>query len=551
MVAIPSAAEDVLTPEELEMWIEIIEEAHTNPQFLEYLKEKDPKAFEFFVGQMRRVQSVGARRLWRAADGGPGAARPEQLLPGTPGSFSRDILWRVWLIMAGRGAGKSWAAAHAVREILLDREWRSPPHFALVSATLEDVRIDMIEGALEQVLGDEIDRYNRSSLEIWLKNGAFLKGYSSERPSRLRGPNFVGAWADEVAAWLDADLAPSEGDTTWSNLEFATRSADGGDWSPRIIATTTPKPVRLLRVVDKNDDFHPGLVDDPEVVVSHMTTTENRKNLAPAFYRRLRSRYEGTRIGQQEIEGILLDQIEGALWSMDTIAGMRSSYRALSGLVGGWKSMAVAVDPTIGDGAASNDECGIMVGCLGFDGKVYVVEDATVKGPPTVWCKAVGDAYFKWGANLVIAERNQGGELVKEALHRYISDLPLQLVHAKDSKRARAEGPALLCEQGEVKFAYQRQSNTEFALLQNQLMTWDPINDTESPDRLDAFVYLVQHFRPARFTARANSVGRHSVGSRGRARRARRHAAGAKQNPLNRRDPARNPRSKSRTRRTR
>ena len=517
---LPSEAEELLTPDEIDEWCDLLDEIEQEPLFLHWLEQNNPGILEEFRGIMRNVHALAAQKMWRLADGSPGTARPPQLMPGTPGSASDRIDWRVWLLLAGRGSGKSFAAAQAVRELLIGREWQRPPRFALVSSTLEAVRLDMIEGALLPVLGPLVEKYNRSSLEIFLVNGARLKGYSSERPGRLRGPNFVGAWADEVATWLDADHAPSE-DSTWSNLEFATRADDNGTWEPRIIATTTPKPVRLLRIIDTHDDFYPGLVDDPAVVVTKMRTHDNLNNLAQGFAKRIVSRYEGTRLAAQELDGELLDQIEGALWTLDTVDLMRSDLSILNGPTGGYKRVVVSVDPTMGDGSVSNDECGIIVGCIGEDNRVWILDDCTVKGPPSKWCQAVGEAFQKWEAGVVLVEVNQGGTLVKETLNRYWDGLPIVSVRARDGKRIRAEGPALLCEQGEVKLA--RTSAQKFALLTDQLMTWDPLDkDAPSPDRLDAFCQLIAYLKPAVAKQRIDSDGRLYRNARGRQRRIRR-----------------------------
>jgi phage terminase large subunit-like protein len=484
LLTLPVEAEEVLDFDEIEAWCDLLDEIEADPEFLLWLEAEAPQTLHEFELTLRNIHSLSADKLWRLSDGTPGCARPPQLMPGTPGSASDRTDWRVWLILAGRGSGKSFAAAQAVRELLTGREWQQPPRFALVSATLEGVRQDMIEGVLLRVLGPLVRRYNRSTLEIFLHNGAHLKGYSSERPDRLRGPNFIGAWADEISSWLDADHAPSE-DSTWSNLEFATRADDSGTWEPRIIATTTPKPVRLLRVADQHDDFYPGLADDSDVVVTRMRTHDNLGNLAKGFARRIISRYQGTRLASQELDGELLDEIEGALWTMETIEKMRSTFSMLNGPVGGYHKVYVAVDPTVGDGNVSNDECGIIVGCLGADGNVWILEDATVKGPPSLWCRVVGEVYQRWNAEKVIVEKNQGGNLLKETLNRYWDGLPIATVWGREGKRVRAEGPALLCEQGEVKLAC---SGTvgRFELLCNQLTTWDPVDSkAASPDRLD------------------------------------------------------------------
>lgn len=801
---LPAEAEELLTPAEIDEWCELLDEIEQEPLFLHWLEQNNPGILEEFRGIMRNVHALAAQKMWRLADGTPGTARPAQLMPGTPGSASDRTDWRVWLLLAGRGSGKSFAAAQAVRELLIGREWQRPPRFALVSSTLEAVRLDMIEGALLPVLGPLVRKYNRSSLEIFLENGAHLKGYSSERPGRLRGPNFVGAWClereapvlmadgsqreigsirpgdmvatrsgprrvkwagltrrraevwglplsdgtvlratadhpvwvcgagwvrlsdirpgdtliacsslgrrpgwntqasggiatatattrinsadyciggstrttsdrsrmgswsttrmaiegtltpptwkpslvaitsgttapsrqgawspptqrngeggsthsgpsdsqssgsassavsltnrrppipagarssvrgepggtltcvaaasplrtadvydltvegaheffahgvlvhncDEIASWLDADHAPSE-DSTWSNLEFATRADDNGTWEPRIIATTTPKPVRLLRIIDKHDDFYPGLVDDPNVVVTKMRTYDNLGNLAQGFAKRITSRYEGTRLAAQELDGELLDQIEGALWTIDTINLMRSDLSILNGPVGGYKRVVVSVDPTMGDGSVSNDECGIIVGCIGEDDRVWILDDCTVKGPPSKWCQAVGEAFQRWEAGSVLVEVNQGGTLVKETLNRYWSGLPIRTVRAKDGKRIRAEGPALLCEQGEVKLACS--DGRKFPLLTDQLMTWDPLDkDAPSPDRLDAFVQLILHLKPAVAKTVIDVDTKLYRNARGRQRRIRRPGgpnnpyARAKKRPVQHRRP--------------
>ena len=527
MAVLPKEAEELLSDSAIDEWAELLQQIEENPAFLHFLKETNPVLLNHFNSTMGRLHAEAARKLWRSRDGQPGSARPEQLIPGTPGSASERGDWRVWLLMAGRGSGKSFAAAQAIRE-LCERDWVTPrPSIALVSTTLEAVRTDMIEQYLEPILGPMIRKYNRADLEIFLKNGVHLKGYSSERPNRLRGPNFVAAWVDEVAALLDADKAPSE-DSTWSNLEFATRADDDGTWEPRIIATTTPKPVRLLRVIDRQDDYWPGLVDDPDVVITHMRTYDNLDNLAGGFRRRIISRYEGTRLAEQELDGRLLDEVEGALWSQGTINRMRRSFDELRGRVGGYHRVVVSVDPTIGDGSVSNDECGIIVGCMGNDNKVWILDDRSIKGPPSAWCRAIGEAYTYWGASYALAEINQGGTLVREALGRYYENIPVKTVRAFDGKYVRAEGPALLCEQDEVRFA------GRFPILSDQLTTWDPIEKRdESPDRLDAFVQLIHHLKPARAVS-SGSTGRLYRGARGRRRQARRS--------VRRRNPTRDPR---------
>lgn len=475
---------------EHELVHQVLEEVRKGTGFLEWLEEKHEELFDELPSIIHRVQSSHRVEGWRGVQ-----ARPDQLLPGTPGSFSDRVDWRTWLIMGGRGGGKSRSASEALRELLVLTDWiEGAPKCALVSTTLDAVRIDMVEGQLEQVLGDDIDRYNRSTVELWLKNGAYLKGYSSERPRRLRGPNFHLAWADEPANWLDAHLAPSE-DSTWSNLEFATRMDDGGRWSPRIIATTTPKPVRLLRIRNTEDDHYPGIVDDPDTVISNVRTMENIDNLAAIFKKRVIGRYQGTRLGAQELEGRLLDASEHALWHPEQISELRIPLHRML-LPGARGLTVVGVDPSAGDG--SGDECGIVVASklLDSDGwstdQAAIVDDRSMRGRPSAWADAVLKAYNDWNADMVVVEINQGHEMAKETLLRASPNLPIRGVYAMRGKEVRAEPIALLTDQGRVRFA------GSFLLLEDQLCTWEPDQGMPSPDRLDAFVYAMMYLLPAR-----------------------------------------------------
>jgi phage terminase large subunit-like protein len=491
--------------QEHELVHRVLEELRKGPDFLEYLEEEHPGLFAALPGIVRRVRaSEKVYQEWRG-----GQARPDQLLPGTPGSFSDRVDWRIWLIMGGRGGGKSRSAAEALRELLVLTDWvEGPPMCALVSTSLDAVRIDMVEGQLEAVLGDEIRNYNRSTVEIWLKNGAYLKGYSSERPRRLRGPNFHLAWADEPASWDDSHKGPSE-DSTWSNLEFATRMDDGGRWSPRIIATTTPKPVRLLRIKNTSDDGYPGIVDDDLTVISNVRTMENIDNLAEIFKKRVVGRYEGTRLGAQELEGRLLDSSEHALWTPEQISSLRlPAARMLDPRVRGLT--VIGVDPSAGDG--SGDECGIVVASklLDADGwstdQAAVIDDRSMRGRPSEWAKAVDQAFYDWNADYVVVELNQGHEMVYEVLTRQNPNLPIKRVYAKRGKEVRAEPIALLTDQGKVFFG------GNFLLLEDQLCSFEPDQGMASPDRMDAFVYALMYLLPAR-EVRSNLVATKTSGT--------------------------------------
>ena len=456
-------------------WIGVAEHVRASPAFLPYVEERDPGLYSALVAGLQSLAIEARSVQWRDSRPGRGA-RPEQLIPGTEGAFSDRTDWLVWLLLGGRGGGKSRTGAEAIRELILGRKWVEPPRVALVGMTLDAVRIDMVENTLLQILPPgSVRKWNRGTCELWLTNGAYMKGYSAEAAQKLRGPNFHLAWADEVAAWKDADCAPSE-ESTWSNLVMAVRADDAGTWAPRIIATTTPKPRRLLRVIDDQDEHYPGLADDPDTVVSVLKTVDNLGNLAGSFRKTVVRRFEGTRLGSQELEGVLLDDVEGAQWTADLIEQMRFDETYPELFVGGLGRIVVGVDPSTGDG--SGDECGIVVCGLAGDGKVYVLEDASLHGSPDAWVKQVASVYRKWAASAVVVE-TQGSLLVEETLGRYVT-LPIIPINAKKGKMLRAEPVALLSDQDRVRFA------GRFPALEAQMRTYNGSGD--SPDRLDAFV---------------------------------------------------------------
>lgn len=472
-----------ISEEDRARWVQVSEHVRNEPRFLPYLEKKKPELYDKVVRGLHTLAIQARSVQWRDPREGKGA-RPEQLIPGTPGAFSDRTDWLVWLVMGGRGGGKSRTGGEAIREMLLGRDWNEPPRWALVGMTLDSVRIDMVENTLLQILPPgSVRKWNRGTCELWLTNGAYLKGYSSEAGQKLRGPNFHGAWADEIANWKDADKAPSE-DSTWSNLVLATRASDHGTWTPRIIATTTPKPRRLLRVIDDQDEHYPGLADDENTVTTVLKTKENLKNLAESYQKTVVNRLDGTRLGKQELDGELLNEVEGAQWSYDLIETMRCKDTYPDYFAGGIGRCVVAVDPSTGDG--SGDECGIVIAGLGGDGKVYVLEDASVRDKPEVWCKTIAQKYREWGCTAVVVE-TQGSALVNETLGRYAT-LPTIEVNAKKGKMLRAEPVALLSDQDRVKLA------GRFPRLEAQMRTYDGTGD--SPDRLDAFVYSVLNLLP-------------------------------------------------------
>ncbi|RUN77533.1 ATP-binding protein [Sphingomonas sp. TF3] len=332
--------------------------------------------------------------------------------------------WRVWLIRAGRGFGKTRAGAEWVSEIA-----RATPgtRIALVGATIEDVRRVMIEGESGLIAvarpGESVD-YRSRGTEVEFASKARATIFSASAPEKLRGPEHAAAWCDELAKWRN-------GDATWDNLMLGMRMGD----APQVVVTTTPRPTPLLRRIMALE----GLAQ---------SGGSSHKNvfLPESFLAAIERAYGGTRLGRQEIAGELLADVEGALWTHAQFDAARVvSAPALVRTV-------VAVDPPAGtESGRGGDACGIVAAGLGRDGRGYVLEDASVTGlSPEGWAQAVAGCAARHRADRVIAEKNQGGRMVQSVLLAADASLPLKLVHASDGKVARAEPVALLYERGDV-----------------------------------------------------------------------------------------------------
>ena len=389
-------------------------------------------------------------------------ARPAQRAPAGA--------WFLWLILAGRGFGKTRAAAEWIGALA-----RATPggRFALVGATLDDVRDTMVEGesGLLAVLPmsalrerDADAAWNRSMGELTLGNGARFKGFSSEKARKLRGPQHHGAWADEASSWHDAHVGTAR-DSTWSNLLMGLRL--GRD--PRVCVTTTPKPNRLTR----------DLTVLPGVVVTGGSTYDNLGNLSPTFRANVLSRYEGTALGRQELHAVLLDEAPGALWTRALIEQCRG------GVAAELTRVVVGVDPSVSEDG-SGDLCGIVGAGRTADGRVVVLRDASLHGGPRAWATAAVRLYHRLGANAIVAEGNQGGALVREVLRSVDPGVPVQIVHASRGKAARAEPVVMLYEQGRVTHA----AGAALGALEDELVGWVP-GTGASPGRLDALVWAV------------------------------------------------------------
>jgi phage terminase large subunit-like protein len=371
-------------------------------------------------------------------------ARPDQLPP------MGD--WSIWLILAGRGWGKTKALAEWVRMMA-----KPGARIALVGATAADVRDVIIEGesGILAVCGHwERPLYEPSKRRLTWPNGAIATAYSAEEPDRLRGPQHTHAACDEVAAWK----YPEAWDMLMMGLRLGSR--------PQVVCATTPKSVPLLKTIRSS----------PGVVVTRGKTLDNAANLAPSFLTGLMARYEGTRLGRQELEGEDLDDNPDALWQREGIDATR--VRQAPEL----RRVVVAIDPAVTSNADS-DETGIVVAGLGTDGRGYVLADRSGRYKPDGWARRAVEVYHEFSADRIVAEGNQGGEMVTHVIGTVEQGLPLRIVHATRGKVTRAEPIAALYEQGRVSHV------GSLAALEDQLCTWT--SGGPSPDRLDALVWAL------------------------------------------------------------
>jgi phage terminase large subunit-like protein len=370
--------------------------------------------------------------------------------------------WRIWLFLGGRGAGKTRAGAEWIRE----RISAGARRIALIGPTFNDVREVMIEGPSGlKSIGPRRDRpvYESSRKRLVFPGGAVAYAFSSEDPDGLRGPQFDAAWGDEFAAWAHPQR-------TLDTLAMGLRL--GAD--PRLVLTTTPRPISALR----------RLVGQAGVALTRRTMAENARNLAPGFSAAMAAAYGGSALGRQELEGALIEDPPGALWRRDQVEAALGgpAPEALDRIV-------VAVDPPATSGPRS-DECGIIIaGALGSgaDRRAVVLADRSF-GPaaPAAWAEIAARAYAEFEADAVIAEANQGGEMVREVLRAANADLPVRLVRASRGKRARAEPVAALYAASRVRHA------ARFPALEDQMCAFGaPDGPRSSPDRVDALVWAI------------------------------------------------------------
>lgn len=391
-------------------------------------------------------------------------ARPSQLEP--EGDY-----WTTWLILAGRGFGKSRTGAETIRKWACGKTPLSGgqcKNIALVAETSSDARDVMVEGPAGILACHPKDfrpLYEPSKRRVTWPNGAYATLFNAVEPDQLRGPQHSAAWCDELAKWRYVN-------ETWDQLQFGLRLGD----RPRQIITTTPRPLPLIK----------KLLVDPNTVVTRGRTLDNSDNLAVPFLRQIQDKYGGTRLGRQELDGEVLDDIPGALFSREDIEMTRVKPNDVPDL----DRIVVAVDPA----ATSNedsDETGIVVVGTAKDkdgySQGYVLEDGSMKGTPDEWARRTVQLYRKYSADRIIAERNNGGEMVESVIRSVDRSVPIKTVFASRGKHVRAEPISALYEQRRVHHA------GYFDKLEEQMVTFSVDNLKSSaygsPDRVDALVW--------------------------------------------------------------
>ncbi len=394
---------------------------------------------------IRRLK-YGWRDLW---------ARPDQLPPD-------DDEWLIWLFLAGRGSGKTRAMSEYCYEYGLNNPGSRIGVICPTYGVVRDVAYEGDSGLLAVIPEDEREGYNKSLFQLTMKNGTKFFGFSGADPERLRGPQHDLLWCEELAAWQYVR-------ETWDMAQFGLRLGS----HPRTVISTTPRPISLLKELLARE-----APDD--VVVTRASTFDNAANLPKSQLDALRKRYGGTYLGMQELQGMLLDDISGALWHRENVEANRvhdiNAVPPMSRVV-------VGVDPAA-SAAETSDLTGVIVVGRGIDGHGYVFADRSLRGSPDQWGRAVNAARLDFKADRVVAERNNGGDMVTHVIRTVDNLVPVKTVFASRGKLTRAEPVAALYEQGRVHHVGVHQ------YLEDEMCTWIPGDPKiKSPDRVDALVW--------------------------------------------------------------
>ncbi len=393
---------------------------------------------------------------WTGRVTGTPLARPEQLPP--------EGDWFVWVYLAGRGAGKTRAAGEWVREQVRLGFTR----IGMIAPTAGDARDVQVEGESGllavchesdvDIHGNPLGRpdYQPSKRRLTWQNGAMATLYSAEEPSRLRGPQHEKLWCDEMAAWQYMREA-------WDMAMFGLRLGK----KPQAVISTTPKPRALLRKI----------IADPTTAVTRGSTYSNFDNLSPHFIEMVKKEYEGTTLGRQELHAEMLDEAEGALWTRATIDNNRCAEAPDLPMV------CVSIDPAVTATEESSETGIITVGTTTDRALGFVLDDSSGRHTPLTWAKIAIDNYHKFSADYILAEVNNGGDLVIQNIRNLDPNIPCRTVVARKGKYLRAEPVAAIYEQNRVKHV------GNFDDLEDQMVSWEPLGDLPSPDRIDALVH--------------------------------------------------------------
>lgn len=373
------------------------------------------------------------------------------------------------MILAGRGFGKTRTGAEWVREQVKSGKCS---RLALVAQDAGDARDVMVEGEsgiLAISPPNNRPKYEPSKRRLTWPNGAMATLYAGDDPDALRGPSHDGAWCDELAKWRYAQEA-------WDNLMMGLRLGQ----NPHAVVTTTPRPIHIIKGLMKR--AHPK-TGDGSVVLTKGTTFENLDNLSPAF-RQIIERYQGTRLGRQELDAEVLEDVEGALWTLAQIDKLRvDAHPELMRVV-------VAIDPAV-TAREESDETGIVVAGRGTDKHYYILSDQSVgRVAPAVWAARAVNAYHDHKADLIVAEANNGGDMIRDLIRTIDPRVPVKKVHATRGKLTRAEPVSMLYEQGKAHHV------GTFPALEDQMCNYVP-GDGDSPDRMDALVWAITELKTA------------------------------------------------------
>jgi len=378
-------------------------------------------------------------------------ARDNQLLP--PGN------WKTWLLMSGRGFGKTRVGAEFVNSLAKTGNIKL---IALIGKTPADVRDTMIEVGESGILAISPPwfkpNYEPSKRRLTYPNGAIAIIYSGEEPDQLRGPQHGAAWVDELCKFAH----PQE---TWDNLMLGLRIGD----NPQVVVTTTPRPIPTIKMI----------ASDPTTVITRGHTLDNKANLSPSYLKYILGKYEGTRLGRQELAGEILDDNPNALWQRAKIDELRVTK--CPDLI----RIVVGVDPEASSGENSAETGIIVAGIAEVNGVMhgYILADLSIRGTPSEWAMSAVAGYHKFCADRIVAEVNQGGDMVESTIRVADANVPVTKIHASRGKVTRAEPVSALCEQGRLHHV------GFFPELEDQLCEW--VVGEKSPDRLDAYVHAI------------------------------------------------------------